>query len=386
MMNVLVTGAKGFLGKNLVQALYSISEEKAITIFEYDRATDEELLELYCKNADFVFHLAGVNRPENEEEFTIDNVCFSKEVLAFLRKYNNACPVLFASSIQAELDNPYGRSKKQAEDLVFAHCEEMGAKSYVYRFPNIFGKWCKPNYNSVIATFCHNIARELPIQVHDPETKMRLVYIDDVVEELILAMCGEANVDANGFAYVPTEYDVVLRDIVKMLYSFKEGRQTKALPNVTVGSLSKKMYATYLSYLPENAFSYPLKMNVDERGSFTEIFRTKDRGQFSVNISKPGITKGEHWHNTKNEKFVVVSGSALIQFRKVGTNPETGTAYPVIEYRVSGEKIEVVEIPVGYTHNIINIGDSDLITFMWNSDCFDPNDPDTYFLKVEEER
>ena len=386
MMNVLVTGARGFVGKNLIQALFSIRDEMQLTVFEFGRETDKELLELYCKKADFVFHLAGVNRPKEEAEFWEGNVRITEQLLDFLKRYNNTCPVLFSSSVQAQIDNSYGKSKKAAEDLVFAYGRETGAKVYVYRFPNIFGKWCKPNYNSAIATFCHNIARGLPIKVDNASARMRLVYIDDVVEEMISAMRGETKLDEHGFACVSTEYSVVLGDVVEMIYAFRSGRETREVPDVTVGSLSKKMYATYLSYLPETAFSYPLKMNVDERGSFTEIFRTKERGQFSVNVSKPGITKGEHWHNTKNEKFVVVSGSALIQFRKVGIDTKTGHSYPVIEYRVSGDNMEVVEIPAGYTHNIINIGDSDLITVMWNSDCFDPNNPDTYFLKVEEER
>lgn len=385
-MNVLVTGAKGFVGQNLIATLHQVGGGKELTVYATDVDTDPMLLDLYCKNADFVFHLAGVNRPLDEKEFMEGNCDAIREVLENLRRYGNSCPVVFASSIQAELDNPYGRSKKAGEDLVFAYGRETGASVYVYRFPNIFGKWCRPNYNSVIATFCYNIARDMDIHVNDPSVQMRLVYIDDVVQELIAALRGTATMNEQGFGVVPTVYETTLGMVVEMLYEFRDSRDTKQVPDMTEGSLAKKLYATYLSYLPEDGFSYPLKMNVDHRGSFTEILRTKDRGQFSVNISKPGITKGEHWHNTKNEKFVVVSGNALIQFRKVGVNPETGEPYPIIEYRVSGEKIEVVDIPIGYTHNIINVGETDLITFMWNSDCFDPTKPDTYFLKVEDER
>ena len=391
-MNILVTGAKGFIGRNLIETLHNIRDGKDksfgldtdITVFEYDVDTDPALLDLYCKNADFVFNLAGVNRPQDPKEFMEGNFGFATVLLDTLKKYNNTCPIMISSSIQAELNNPYGESKKAGEDLVFAYGKETGAKVYVYRFTNVFGKWCRPNYNSAIATFCHNIARDLPIQVNDPSVNMRLVYIDDVVAELIAALKGSANIDEQGYCFVPVEHKTTLGEIVDMIYFFRKSRETKLVPDMTEGSLSKKLYATYLSYLPEDAFSYPLKMNIDDRGSFTEILRTEDRGQFSVNISKPGITKGEHWHNTKNEKFVVVSGKALIQFRKAGLDPETGKPYPVLNYHVSGDKIEVVDIPIGYTHNIINEGDTDLVTFMWCSECFDPEKPDTFFLKVEE--
>lgn len=312
------------------------------------------------------------------------NFGFTSILLDSLKKHNNTCPIMISSSIQAALDNPYGESKKAGEDLLFSYGKETGALVYVYRFPNVFGKWCRPNYNSAVATFCNNIAHDLPIQVNDPSVMMTLVYIDDVVAELIATLQGAANMDVNGYCSVPVEHRITLGEIVDLIYSFKESRETKAVPDMTSGGFVKKLYATYLSYLPEEAFSYPLKMNVDARGSFTEILRTADRGQFSVNISKPGITKGEHWHHTKNEKFVVVSGKGLIQFRKVGINPETGTSYPVINYHVSGDKIEVVDIPTGYTHNIINEGDTDLVTFMWCNECFDPEKPDTFFLKVEE--
>lgn len=391
-MNILVTGAKGFVGRNLIETLYNIKMGKDkswgmdsdITIYEYDLGTDPELLDVYCKNADFVFHLAGVNRPQNVEEFMEGNFGFTSVLLDTLKRYENTCPIMISSSIQAALANPYGESKKAGEDLLFNYNKETGAKVYVYRFPNVFGKWCRPNYNSAIATFCNNIAHDLPIKVNDPSVNMTLVYIDDVVAELINALDGKPHLNDEGFCYVPVEHKVTLGEIVELIYSFKESRETKLVPDMTGGSLSKKLYSTYLSYLPENAFSYPLKMNVDARGSFTEILRTKDRGQFSVNISKPGISKGEHWHHTKNEKFVVVSGEGLIQFRKVGTDPATGKSYPVIDYHVSGDKIEVVDIPTGYTHNIINKGETDLVTFMWCNECFDPEKPDTFFLKVEE--
>lgn len=384
-MNILVTGAKGFIGKNLIETLHNIRDgkdkswnlESDLTVFEFDKDTDSELLDLYCKNADFIFHLAGVNRPQDPKEFMEGNFGFTSTLLDLLKKHNNTCPVMISSSIQAALANPYGESKKAGEDLLFAYGKETGAKVYVYRFPNVFGKWCRPNYNSAIATFCYNISHDLPIKVNDPSVNMTLVYIDDVVAELIRAMSGNANMDKSGYCSVPVEHKITLGEIVELLYSFKESRETRAVPDMTEGGISKKLYSTYLSYLPEDAFSYPLKMNVDARGSFTEILRTKDRGQFSVNISKPGITKGEHWHHTKNEKFVVVSGKGLIQFRKVGSDE-------VINYHVSGDKIEVVDIPTGYTHNIINEGDTDLVTFMWCNECFDPNKPDTFFLKVEE--
>lgn len=384
-MNILVTGAKGFIGRNLIETLCNIRDGKDksfnidtdITVFEYDINTDATLLEAYCKNADFVFNLAGVNRPKDPEEFMKGNFGFATTLFDTLKKYDNRCPIMISSSIQAELENPYGESKKAGEDATFEYSKETGAPTYVYRFPNVFGKWCRPNYNSAIATFCHNIAHELPITVNDPSVMMTLVYIDDVVAELIAALKGEAHKREDGYCYVPIEHKISLGEIVEHLYSFKESRETKMVPDMTKGGIVTKLYSTYLSYLPEEEFSYPLKMNVDTRGSFTEILRTPNSGQFSVNISKPGITKGEHWHHSKNEKFVVVSGKGRIQFRKVGTDS-------VIDYPVSGDKIEVVDIPTGYTHNIINEGDTDLVIFMWCNECFDPEKPDTYFLKVEE--
>lgn len=386
-MNILVTGAKGFIGKNLIATLNNIRTGKDksfgissdITVYEYDIDSDRELLDLYCKNCDFVFHLAGVNRPQNQDEFMQGNFGFTSELLGLLKKYKNKCPIMISSSIQAELDNPYGRSKKAGEDLLFSYGKENGVQVYIYRYPNVFGKWCRPNYNSAVATFCNNIANDLPIQVNDRNVVMKLVYIDDVVSELILALNGKPHVNDAKFCYVPTVHTITLGEIVDLIYSFKESRQKLSIPDMTKNGFVKKLYATYLSYLPTDKFSYPLKMNVDERGSFTEIIRTEDRGQFSVNISKPGITKGEHWHHTKNEKFVVVSGKGLIQFRKIDSDE-------IINYHVTGDKIEVIDIPTGYTHNIINEGDTDLVTFMWCNECFEPDKPDTYFLKVDENK
>lgn len=396
-MNILVTGAKGFIGKNLVLTLQNIRDvrdkriqtDTDLHVFEYDQDTEKELLDVYCKSADFVFHLAGVNRPHNQSEYMEGNFGFTSELLDTLKKYHNTCPVMLSSSIQAELtgryaDSEYGKSKKAGEELLLSYGKETGAVIYIYRFPNVFGKWCRPNYNSAIATFCHNIAHGEPIYVNDRNIKMTLVYIDDVIEELIRALYGKATVNEKGYCYVPVEHYTTLGELVDMLYSFRAGREQGIAADMTEGSLSKKLYATYTSYLPEDKFCTYLNMHIDERGSFTEILRTMERGQFSVNISKPGVVKGEHWHHTKNEKFLVVSGKARIRFRKVGINPETKEKYPIIEYHVSGERLEMVDIPVGYTHNIINEGDCDLVTIMWSSECFDPERLDTYRLKVEE--
>jgi len=370
-MKILVTGAKGFIGKNLIAEL----KNRGFTeIFEYDLDTDPSLIDIYCKDAGFVFHLAGVNRPKNQDDFLKGNYGFTSELLHTLKKYGNQCPVMVSSSIQATLDNPYGKSKKAAEEIVFDYSRKTGAKAFVYRFPNVFGKWCRPNYNSAVATFCHNIAHDLPIQVNDPNTVLNLVYIDDVVNELIHALHGCPNMKDDRYCYVPVVYTKTLGEIVELLYSFKASRDELSVPNMS-DEFAKRLYATYLSYLPTDKFSYPLKMNIDQRGSFTEIIRTPDRGQFSVNIIKPGITKGNHWHHTKNEKFVVVSGKGVVRFRKVDSDE-------IIEYYVSGDKIEVVDIPTGYTHNIENIGDTDLVTFMWASEPFNPEIPDTYLEKV----
>ncbi len=371
-MKVLVTGAKGFVGRNLIHTLENTSNTE---ILQYDIDTDISLLSEYTAGCDFVFHLAGVNRPENPEDFMKGNFGFTSLLLDNLIQAGNKAPVLITSSIQAALDNPYGQSKKAGEDLIFQYGSENGVETYVYRMPNVFGKWCRPNYNSAIATFCHNIARGLPITVNDPSHRMQLVYIDDVVAELIRASAGEANKDPqDGFCYIEPVHSATLGEIVALLESFRDSRKTLDIPDMS-DPLTKKLYATYLSYLPEKGFSYPLKMNIDDRGSFTEILRTADRGQFSVNVAKPGITKGNHWHHTKNEKFLVVSGKGVIRFRKVGSSEVT-------EYFVSGDKLEVVDIPTGYTHNIENIGDTDLVTFMWCNECFDPDHPDTVFLKV----
>lgn len=397
-MKILVTGARGFVGRNLIATLDNIRTGKDRTrgmtedliIYEYDVDCAPELLDAYCRDCDFVYHLAGVNRPQNTEEFMQGNFGFSSQLLDTLKKYGNACPVMLASSIQASLagrfaDSEYGKSKKAGEELFFAYGAETGADVLVYRFSNLFGKWCRPNYNSVVATFCDRIAHGQPIQIHDPSVELEMIYIDDVVEELLMALKGEPNRGADGYCSVPVAYQTSVGEIAGLICSFREAREQNSVPDMTDGCFAKKLYATYLSYLPEDDFSYPLTMNTDERGSFTEIFRTKRCGQFSVNVSKPGVIKGDHWHHSKNEKFVVVSGRALIQFRKVGTNPQTGECYPVIDYHVSGDKMEVVDIPTGYTHNIINEGETDLVTFMWCSDCFDPEHPDTYAEKVCDE-
>lgn len=380
-MNILITGAKGFIGKNLVAELKNIKEGKTkqynitqeLTLYEYDIDTDPALLDAYCRDADFVFHLAGVNRPKGQSEFMEGNFGFTSTLLDTLKKHGNACPIMLSSSIQAMLENDYGISKKAGEDLLFAYGKETGADVYIFRFPNVFGKWCRPNYNSAVATFCHNVAHDLPIQINDRSVNMTLVYIDDVLHELLCILQG--NVFKEGdFCKVRTEHKITLGEIVDLIYSFKESRNNLMVPDLSE-AFTKKLYSTYLSYLPEDQFSYPLTMHTDHRGSFTEFLKSPDRGQVSINISKPGITKGEHWHHTKNEKFLVVSGKGVIRFRK----PEEDKT---IEYFVSGEKLEVVDIPVGYTHNIENLGETDMVTVMWVNEIFDPEKPDTYFLKV----
>ena len=356
-MKILVTGAHGFVGKNLCAALYNIADGKDktrgidsdITVFEYDIDTDKALLDTFCKECDFVFHLAGVNRPQNTEEFMQGNFGFTSTLLETLKKYNNTCPVMISSSIQAALDNPYGLSKKAGEALLFSYAKETGAKVLVYRLPNVFGKWCRPNYNSAVATFCNNIANDLPIQVNDRSVHMTLVYIDDVVDELINALKGEENRKDN-YCFVPVEHKITLGEIVDLIYSFKNQPDNLVMPEIPLGSFAKKLYSTYLSYLPKEKVAFPLKMNVDARGSFTELIKSEKCGQVSVNISKPGITKGQHWHNTKWEFFIVVSGKGLIQQRKIGTDE-------VLEFYVSGDKIEAVHMLPGYTQNIINLSD-----------------------------
>ena len=369
-MKILVTGAKGFIGKNLITELRN---RGYADILEYDKDTDLSLLDEYCKEADFVFHLAGVNRPQEQSEYMEGNFGFTSTLLNTLKKYRNTCPVLMSSSIQAELDNPYGKSKKAGEDLLFAYSKETGVKVLVYRLPNVFGKWCRPNYNSAVATFCYNIAHNLPITVNDPTFVMNLVHIDDVVEELISALQGEENC-AGQFCEVSAVYNISLGEIVDLIYLFKNSREERTVPDMK-DSFTKKLYSTYLSYLPEDQFSYCLKMNQDNRGSFTEFIKTVDRGQVSINISKPGVTKGNHWHQTKTEKFLVVSGKGVIRFRKIDSDK-------VIEYHVSGEKMEVLDIPPGYTHNIENLGDTDMVTIMWANEPFNPEKPDTYYLEV----
>ena len=400
-MKILVTGAKGFVGKNLCTALRNVAEGKDksrgidsdITIYEFDIDTEKSLLEEYCKDADFVFNLAGVNRPENTEDFMNGNFGFASELLENLKKYNNNCPVMLSSSLQATLvgryaEGEYGKSKKAGEDLFFKYSEETGAKVYVYRFPNLFGKWCRANYNSAVATFCNNIANDLPIQVNDRAIELQLLYIDDLVDEMFNILNGEAHrceydgldtvdTDDGKFCYCPIVHKVTLGEIVDLLDSFKNQPQNLVMPEIPYNSFAKKLYSTYLSYLPKEKVSFPLKMNVDPRGSFTELLKTEKCGQVSVNISKPGITKGQHWHNTKWEFFIVVSGKGLIQQRKIGTDE-------VLNFPVSGEKIEAVHMLPGYTHNIINLSDSeDLVTVMWANEQFDPNKPDTFFEVVE---
>ena len=398
-MKILITGARGFVGKNLVENLKNIQEGKNRTrdlvidsIFEYDIDSTKEELEQYCRECDFVFNLAGVNRPKNEEEFMKGNFGFASDLLDTLKKYENTCPVMLSSSIQATLigrygTSDYGKSKLAGEELFFTYGKETGAKVLVYRFPNLFGKWCRPNYNSAVATFCNNMAKDLPIQVNDPSTELELLYIDDLVEEMLDALEGkEHHCEFDGldavdkkdgrYCYVPVTHKATLGEIVSLLESFKSQPNTLLMPSIPDGSFAKKLYSTYLSYLPEEKVSFDLKMNRDERGSFTELLKTSDHGQFSVNISKPGITKGQHWHNSKWEFFIVVSGHALIQERKIGTDE-------MIEFEVSGEKIQAVHMLPGYTHNIINLSDTqDLVTVMWANESFDPQHPDTFFEKV----
>ncbi len=382
-MKILITGALGFVGKNLTAALRNIADGKDKThpelnieeIYLYDVNSDLNELDGYCRDADFVFNLAGVNRPQNREEFMSGNFGFATTLLETLKKHKNTCPVMISSSTQALLDNDYGKSKKAGEDLLFNYSKETGAKVLVYRFPNIFGKWCRPNYNSAVATFCNNIANDLPITVNNRETALTLVHIDDLVSEMLVALSGNQTRDGE-FCKVPIEHKVTLGEIVDLLYMFKEQPKTKLMPEIPTGSFEKKLYSTYLSYLPKEKVSFPLKMNTDERGSFTELLRTEKCGQFSVNISKPGITKGQHWHNAKWEFFIVVSGKGLIQQRKIDSDE-------ILEFYVSGENIEAVHMLPGYTHNIINLSDTeDLVTVMWANELFDPEHPDTFFEKV----
>ena len=400
-MNILITGAAGFVGKNLTAALQSIKDGKDRThpnlnigeLYLYDIDSPAQLLEEACQKADFVFNLAGVNRPQNQEEFMQGNFGFASTLLDTLKKYHNTCPVMLSSSIQATLvgryaEGEYGKSKKAGEELFFGYAAETGAKVLIYRFPNLFGKWCRPNYNSAVATFCNNIANDLPITVNDPAVQLELLYIDDLVDEMLCALencehhCEFEGVDTvlredGRYCAAPVSHKVTLGEIVELLYSFKAQPETLLMPKIPAGSFAKKLYSTYLSYLPEDKAIFDLKMNVDPRGSFTELLKTAECGQISVNISKPGITKGQHWHHTKWEFFIVVSGKGLIQMRKIGDDK-------VLNYYVSGEKIRAVHMLPGYTHNIINLSETeDLVTVMWANELFDPNKPDTFFEVVE---
>lgn len=401
-MKILVTGAKGFVGRNLVSQLHNIQSGKArnyaisgeeITVYEYDVDSTPEELDLYCRQADFVFNLAGVNRPKDQSEFMKGNFGFASELLDTLKKYGNVCPVMLASSIQATLigrygTSDYGKSKLAGEELFFEYAKETGARVLVYRFPNLFGKWCRPNYNSAVATFCNNIANDLPIQVNDRSTVLELLYIDDLVEEMIAALSGkEHHCEFDGvetvlkedgrYCAVPVTHKVTLGEIVDLLHTFAVQPATLVIPEIPNNSFAKKLYSTYLSYLPKEKVAFPLKMNVDDRGSFTELLRSEKCGQVSINISKPGITKGQHWHHSKWEFFMVVSGHGLIQERKIGTDE-------VIEFEVSGDRIEAVHMLPGYTHNIINLSDTEnLVTVMWANELFDSNRPDTYFEPVK---
>jgi len=382
-MKVLVTGSNGFVGKNLVESLKCLKNNKDRTrpelkideIYEYSRDNSVGDLNRFTKDCDFVFHIAGVNRPKDTSEYIKGNCDFTKILLESLEKNNNTCPVMISSSIQAELDNDYGKSKKAGEDLVFEYGRKNSAKVYVYRFPNLFGKWSKPNYNSVISSWCYNIANDLDIVINDENKELTLCYIDDVIKELINCLENKEH-RKNEYCYVPTTHKVTLGRIVEILNSFKNQPCTLEMPSIPNDSFEKKLYSTYLSYLPKEKIKYELKMNIDQRGSFTELMKTSNHGQFSVNISKPGITKGQHWHHSKWEFFIVVSGHGLIQMRKVGTND-------VIEFEVSGEKIEAIHMIPGYTHNIINLSKTqDLVTVMWANENFDSNHPDTYFEEV----
>jgi UDP-2-acetamido-2,6-beta-L-arabino-hexul-4-ose reductase len=371
-MNILVTGASGFIGKNLLAELKNQGYDN-LMIFDID--TDKSLLDVYAKKANFVFHLAGANRPKDEEEFMTQNFDFTSKLLDLLKKHKNKAPVMLSSSIQAGLDNPYGKSKLAGEELLRSYSQEAEASVYIYRFPNLYGKWSRPNYNSVVATFCYKIARGEEVVVHDRNSEVQLTYIDDILKEMISLLKGRGK--QNGDFYEVVEVDkITVGEIYNLLLKFKNSRKTLEIPKL-YNRFEKNLYSTYLSFLPENEFSYGLNMNVDDRGSFTEFLRTPERGQVSINISKPGVVKGNHWHHTKNEKFLVVSGAGVIRFKRVDDEKAK-----VIRYYVSGEKLEVVDVPVGYVHNIENLGETDMITIMWANEVFDSNCLDTYFAEV----
>ena len=380
-MKILVTGAKGFIGKNLIENLKNVRDKKdrkrdisVDEIYSFDIDSDPASLKKYCEDCDFVFNLAGVNRPKDAVEFNI-NHSFLAKLLETLKECGNSCPVMLSSSTQALLDNDYGKSKKEAEDLLLNYGKKNGARTLVYRFPNVFGKWCRPNYNSAVATFCNNIANDLEIRVNDRNTKLTLVYIDDIVDEMFEALKGKEHREGD-LCFVPVSHEATLGEIVDLLYLFNEETNTLMMPEIPKGSFAKKLYSTFLSYLPERKVKFELKGNIDDRGSFTEFLRTENCGQFSINVSRPGITKGQHWHNTKWEFFLVVSGHALIEERKIGTDE-------VMRFEVSGEKLEPVHMLPGYTHNIINLSDSEnLVTLMWANELFDKDKPDTFFEEV----
>ena len=399
-MNILITGACGFVGKNLCASLRNIRDGKdkthpditIDTIYEYDIDSEAAVLEEACEKADFVFNLAGVNRPKDSAEFMQGNFGFASQLLDTLKQHGNTCPVMLSSSQQASLtgrfgNSEYGRSKKAGEELFLDYQQETGAKVLIYRFPNLFGKWCRPNYNSAVATFCNNIANDLPIQVNDPTVELELLYIDDLVSEMLVALEGKEHrcefdglevtpTPSGRYCYCPVTHKATLGRIVELLNTFHDQPQTLVIPEIPNGSFEKKLYSTFLSYLPKEKVAFPLKMNVDQRGSFTELIRTLSCGQVSINISKPGITKGQHWHHTKWEFFIVVAGHGLIQERKIGSDE-------IIEFEVSGDKIEAIHMLPGYTHNIINLSETDnLVTVMWANESFDPNHPDTYYEKV----